>query len=359
MTAQSESLPIRSSKKRKRARNAGAPAPRPALRATAATRVPGLRAGWRVIAAKEFADQVTSVRFLALTIVLTLAAAAAVYSTAGGLTGIASDVSGAPSVFLVLFTGHVGDIPPFTTFITFLGPLLGIAFGFDGINGERSEGTLPRLLAQPIHRDDVVNGKFVAGLAAIGVILTSVIGIVGAIGVIQLGIIPGAEDVLRLMVWVILTLAYIGFWLALALLCSVVLRRAATSALVALSVWLVMTVFLSLVIGIVAGFLKPVPSDLGTNSAEGRANLGLQIELRRIAPNQLYEEATAVVLDPRLRTVTPDLVTPGQKSGAIGSLLSLDQSVLVVWPQFVSLIAGTAGVFALAYVSFMRQEVRA
>ncbi|MEX2547060.1 MAG: ABC transporter permease subunit [Chloroflexota bacterium] len=359
MTAQSESLPVRSTRRRKKARPSSSPDQRPLQRVRSGVGVPGLRAGWRVIAAKEFTDEITSLRFLILTIVMTLAAAAAVYSTAGGLGGIASEVAGEPSVFLVLFTGHVGQIPPFTTFITFLGPLLGIAFGFDGVNGERSEGTLPRLLAQPIHRDDVVNGKFVAGLSAITVILISVVGIVAAIGVIQLGILPSAEDVLRLMVWVILTIAYIGFWLALALLCSVVFRRAATSALVALSVWLVMTVFLSLIIGILAGVLKPIPPDAGQGSSEARANLSLQVELRRIAPNQLYEEATAVVLDPRLRTVTPDLVTPAQRSGAIGGLLSLDQSVLVVWPQFVALIAVTAGAFALAYVSFMRQEVRA
>jgi ABC-type transport system involved in multi-copper enzyme maturation permease subunit len=31
----------------------------------------------------------------------------------------------------------------------------------------------------------------------------------------------------------------------------------------------------------------------------------------------------------------------------------------VVWPQMVVLLAMTAAMFALAYVSFMRQEVRA
>lgn len=357
MTAQSESLPLR--KKRKKTRTPGPPAPRPVERTQAAARFPGLRAQWRVIAAKEFADHVTSVRFLVVTIVLTLAAAAAVYSTAGGLGGIASDVSGEPSVFLVLFTGQVGDIPRFTNFIMFLGPLLGIAFGFDGINGERSEATLPRLLSQPIHRDDVINGKFVAGLAAIGVILISVVGIVAAIGIIQLGILPSAEDVLRMMVWIILSLAYIGFWLALALLCSIVLRRAATSALTALSVWLVMTAFLALVVGIVAGILSPVPPDAGAGSPQDRANLALRVNLGRLAPNQLYEEATRVILDPRQRTVIPGLVTPTQASGAIGSLLPLDQSLLVIWPQFVALLAASAGTFAVAYVSFMRQEVRA
>ena len=44
---------------------------------------------------------------------------------------------------------------------------------------------------------------------------------------------------------------------------------------------------------------------------------------------------------------------------AIPSILSFDQSLLVIWPQFVALIALTAVAFALAYVSFMRQEVRA
>jgi ABC-2 type transport system permease protein len=359
MTAQSESLPVRG-RRRKKTRPGPDSGQQPIERAPGkAVSEPRLRGGWRVIAAKEFADQVTSVRFLVLTIVLSLAAAAAVYTTAGALRDVASQASGAPSLFLVIFTTRVGDIPAFTTFIGFLGPLLGIAFGFDGINGERSEGTLPRLLAQPIHRDDVINGKFVAGLAAIGVILMAVIGIVAAIGVIQLGILPSAESVLRVMIWFILALAYIGFWLAFALLCSVVLRRAATSALTALAVWLVLSAFFGLLVGLAAGVIAPIPADAGTGSRESLANAALQTNLRRIAPNQLFQEATSVILDPSARTVSPDLVTPAQASQAIGGLLPLDQSLLVVWGQFTALVAATIGVFAVAYVMFMRQEVRA
>ena len=44
---------------------------------------------------------------------------------------------------------------------------------------------------------------------------------------------------------------------------------------------------------------------------------------------------------------------------AIGSLLSLDQSLLVIWPQFIAIIAATMVTFGIAYVAFMRQEVRA
>ena len=72
-------------------------------------------------------------------------------------------------------------MPAFHEFIGILGPLLGIAFGFDAINGERSPGTLPRLVSQPIHRDEIINGKFVAGIGAIALALGCLIAIVGGV----------------------------------------------------------------------------------------------------------------------------------------------------------------------------------
>jgi len=64
--------------------------------------------------------------------------------------------------------------------------------------------------------------------------------------------------------------------------------------------------------GLLAGLLAPVPADASAGSPERLANVSMQVNLARIAPNQLFSEATALVLDPRLRTVTPDLITPGQ-----------------------------------------------
>ena len=359
MTGQADSLPTARRRKRKNLRTPEQSEQRLPPAARPVDTEPPMRAGWAIIAAKEFADQITSVRFLVLSVLLALAAAAAVYNTAGALKNVASGASGDPSLFLLLFTRSVGDIPPFTSFITFLGPLLGIAFGFDGINAERSEATLPRLLAQPIHRDDVINGKFVAGLSAISIILLAIVGVVAAIGVLQLGIVPAPEDILRLMIWFILAVAYIGFWLAFALLCSVAVRRAATSALMALGVWLVLTIFASLLIGVVAGIVSPKAADSQASSPDTIANAAVKVNLGRFTPNELFDESTAIVLDPRLRTVTPDLVTPGQADLAIGGLLSIDQSLLVIWPQFVGLIAASMVTFGCAYVVFMRQEVRA
>jgi ABC-2 type transport system permease protein len=323
-------------------------APDPALRAP--------RHGWRTVAAKELADHVLSIRFVVLVLILGLAAAGAVYTAAGAIREVASNVAGAPSIFLRLFTFAPEQFPPFVVLVGFLGPLLGIAFGFDGVNGERAEKTLPRLLAQPIHRDDVINGKFVAGLAAIGLIITAVTLVVAGIGVLQLGIVPAPQDIARLLVWIVLAIAYVGFWLAFALLCSVVLRRAATSALVAIGIWIVLTLFAALLVGIIAGFLAPAPSD--ATADQQIANLSLHQDLARLSPNRLFEEATAAVLDPTVRTVSSVLL-PGQADRAVGSLLPIEQSLLVIWPQIVILIGLTALAFALGYISFMRQEVRA
>lgn len=49
-----------------------------------------------------------------------------------------------------------------------------------------------------------------------------------------------------------------------------------------------------------------------------------------------------------------------QLRGAVmGAPLPLSESLMIAWPQTVGLIAGTILLFALGYVLFQRQEVRA
>lgn len=313
------------------------------------------RAGWRVVAAKEVADHLRSARFLILLFILGLTAAGGVAAAAGSISNVAQEASGSPALFLRLFTVAPERLPPFFLVVGFLAPLLGIAFGFDAVNGERAQGTLPRLLSQPLHRDDVVNGKFVAGLAVIGLILTSMTGLIAGIGLLRLGVVPDADDAARIAVWLAVAVVYVAFWLALATLCSVALRRAATSALVAIAAWLVATLFVALLVGVLADALAPVGGDAAV--ADQLRNAQLQQTLARVSPTTLYQEATAAILTPTMRTT--GLLLPVQADQAVPSLLPVGQTLLLVWPQIVGLIALTAVCFAVAYVVFMRQEVRA
>ena len=64
------------------------------------------------------------------------------------------------------------------------------------------------------------------------------------------------------------------------------------------------------------------------------------------------------LLHPATRTF--GVVFASQVQGAVaGAPLTFGQSLLLVWPQFTGLIAGAILLFAIAYVVFQRQEVRA
>lgn len=310
--------------------------------------------GWRIIAGKEFTDHVRSIRFIVLIALLSLAGLASVHAAAGPIRDAAEAASDTPSIFLYLFTISPQRVPAFHEFLGILGPLLGIAFGFDAINGERSQGTLPRLVSQPIHRDEIVNGKFVAGLGAIGLALAVVMMIVGGYGALQLGVGPTTSDLARAIAFYAVAVAYIGLWLAIAILFSVLARRAATAALAAIAIWLFFTLFGGLVAGIAADAVHPV--DAESTTEEVLDNARFELDMRRLSPDQLYREATGVLLNPdRQSTGIVVQVDPA----ALPGTLPLTDSLLLAWWQLVAIVGGAVIVFAAAYLTFMRQEVRA
>jgi len=244
----------------------------------------------------------------------------------------------------------------FVLVLSILVPILAIGLGFDAINGEYNRRTMSRILAQPIYRDALLFGKFLAGLSTITIALVTLWLLVIGFGLLRLGVPPSGEEIGRLFIFLLVTIAYAGIWLALAVTFSVVFRSTATEALVALGLWL----FLALLWPALAQMLGEVisPSDLRF------AQLGLptpdtlmwQQGLSRISPGTLYGEAVVAMLNPDAQSMTTLLA---QFQGRIGSPLPLDQSLLQAWPQIVSLIAGTILLYVIGYVAFQRQEVRA
>src|SRR5262245_772812 len=323
--------------------------------AAAAERPQRFRGGWRIVARKEFTDHISSVRFVILLVLLALAGLAAVHSASGPIRDTADAASQTPSIYLYLFTLSPERVPAFHEFLGILGPLLGIAFGFDAINGERAQGTLPRLVSQPIHRDEIINGKFVAGLAAIALTLAALVAIVAGYGAWRLGIGPSSGDVVRIIGFYIVAMMYIAFWLEQSLWLSVVCRRAATAAMAAIAIWLVLTPFAGLIAGIIADSMHDVPSDATTEQV--LANARTELRIRRISPDQLYKEATGVLLNPSRQST--GIVITEQNSGALPTSLPLADSLQLAWWQLVVLVALTTIIFAAAYTTFMRQEVRA
>lgn len=305
-----------------------------------------------VIVYKEISDHVRSWRFIILIAVIALTCLGSMYTALTNIGNVTkpNDHEGT-FFFLKLYTITDGKLPSFIVFISFLGPLLGISLGFDAVNSEQNKGTLSRVLAQPIHRDYLINAKFTAALIVISVMLFALGFLVMGLGLITIGIPPTAEEFLRIVFFIILTIIYVAFWLNLSILFSVRSRQPATAALAGIAVWLFFTVFYPLIVNIIAK--EP------TQMASAREVLNyweLKLGLMRVLPNQLFSEATTTLLIPSVRSLGP--LTMEQSYGTIPGPLPLSQSVMLVWPQVTGLIAGTVLCFLLSYVSFMKREIR-
>jgi ABC-2 type transport system permease protein len=307
-----------------------------------------------VLYRKELVDHFRSKRFLIILTLITVVGLASIYSAGMGIRQAVSQDKN-HFVFLRLFTSSGGNLPSFVAFLSFLGPLVGLALGFDIMNSERTKGTLSRLLAQPIHRDTVVNSKFLAGVSIIAVMIFSLGFAVGGLGLIMIGIPPTHEELMRILIYLLFTVVYMSLWLAVSLLFSLIFRQAATSALAGIALWLFVSVFVSLLAGLVADALFPVDDHASLYTV--LQNQSWKQNISRISPTQLYNEVMITILNPGVRTLGP--ITTDQLEGAIAGALPLGQSLLLVWPHLVTLMAVTMICFAVSYVYFIRQEIRA
>lgn len=306
---------------------------------------------WAVVA-KEMADHLSSVRMQILEVLILLTAVGTVYAV---MQGVRQTVGQDPFIFLRLFTTAREPLPAFVGFLSFLVPLIAISMAFDAVNGEFSRRTMSRVLAQPIYRDALLMGKFLAGFFTLALVLTAIWLLVMGMGILGLGLPPSGEEVARSLIFLVATIFYGGIWLALGLVFSVIFRQPATAALGALAVWLFFTIFWSMLTSLLARVISPVT--YGT-AQELLRQIEVEQALSRISPNTLYVEATLGILNPAIRSF--GILLPSQLEGAlIGAPLPLSQSLMLMWPQLTGLIAATILLFALAYVLFQRQEIRA
>jgi ABC-2 type transport system permease protein len=305
---------------------------------------------WRgvgVVTLKELSDHLSSARMRVLEWLVVLTALAALY---GAIQVVRETTAQDPFLFLRLFTKSQEPLPSFVAFLSFLVPLMAIGLGFDAVNGEHNRRTLSRILSQPIYRDALLFGKFLAALATLAVSLIALWLLVIGLGLLLLGVPPGGEEMLRALIFLFVTIAYAGVWLSLAMLFSILFRSAASAALTTLGLWLFLTAIWPALASGAIRILMP-GADQATTLIGGQM-------LARLSPATLYGETVLALLDPSTRALGP--VYLSQLQGAVmGAPLPLGESVLIAWPQIVGLIAATILLFVVGYVAFQRQEIRA
>lgn len=310
--------------------------------------------GLKVVFWKELADNLGSRKFLVLFIIICLTAISIVYILSQNIGEYLDELS-KDYMFLNLFSFSVGTLPSFIFFVNFFGPIIGILFGFDAINRERSQGTISIVLSQPIYRDTFINGKFLASLSTIAIMLISIIMIILGLELMIFGVIPSLEELSRMIIFFIASVVYIGFWMTMAILFSIIFRQTTTSILLSLMIWIFFAFFILMISSVIANQIAPIDQQNYTLEMLIK-NDSIRNMIEHVSPVILFQEISTVILNPFARTF--DILSLMQAKNLIPSPLSLSQSLLVIWPQFVGLIALMVICFAISYIIFMRQEIR-
>jgi ABC-2 type transport system permease protein len=333
-------------------------------------------AGFLVICRKELSDHLGSKRFLllfGLIIVLSL------FSAYQGAESIRENPSG---VFVNIFSGAYGGGYSFLNMMFMFGPIIGLALGFDAINRERTQGSLSVILSQPIFRDSIINGKFLAGIGALSLLAVSTIGIMSGVAIPLLGFGPGPDEIVRIILFTLLTILYLSVWLAIGLLFSTVTKKTTTSVLMSIAIWIFSVIIITTVASLIANalvstqtpegmFRMAPPSNNGTASFDPvdqtmmeefmerlRANSEISSMIQRISPAILYQEAATSIITV-IRFPTMSGFTISGSSGTMFRSLDAGQDMLANWPQIVVLAVVLIVCFAASYMLFLRQEIRA
>ena len=307
---------------------------------------------------KELSDHFSSYRFIILFALIAMVSLITAYMAGMNIKQSLEGVAKPRFVFLMLFTTS-GALFSLSQFVAFFGPLIGLILGFDSINRERNEGTLSKLLSQPIYRDAVINGKFLAGVVMTAIMMVAIVLVITGLGLSTIGVVPGIEEVWRIFIYLLISIIYISFWLGVAILFSIIFRSVATSALAALAIWIFFSFFISIGANVLSNSIAPV-ADSGNQEAMIR-QLKIERAISLTSPMVLYTDSTATIIDP-MRKTTRSFVQMGMLEqlsiSRFSGPLPLSQSILVVLPYIISLLAITAICFAFSYAIFMRQEIR-
>ena len=314
--------------------------------------------GIGAILRKELADHFSSYRFIILFALIAMVSLITTYMVGMGLREELGGIAKPKFVFLMLFTS-TGPLFSLVQFVAFFGPLIGLILGFDAINRERASGTLSKLASQPIYRDAIINGKFLSGVVIIAIMVISIVLVVSGLGLRLIGVVPGIEELWRIVIYLIISVFYISFWLGISILFSILFRGIATSALATLAMWIFFSFFVSMGASVLANSIVPL------ETSEDPERLMKHVRVQRIvsliSPMQLYNDSTAIIIDP-MRKTTRSLVLMGPierlSSERFRRPLALSQSIYVVLPHMITLIAITFICFGVSYAVFMRQEIR-
>ena len=271
----------------------------------------------------------------------------------------------------------------------YLGMVLGASLGFDQIAREKDEGSLKFLVASPIYRDAIVNGKTIGAMAALACAMIAAFSITIAIVMLR-GVVPGAEDLIRIFLFFLVSMLYCTVFFALAMMVSSLSKNAAVAAI--MTVGVIFLIFIYTITAswlsytIAKGIVGPAPQDeypyapsvIDNASIEnGTVNYQIYTSFEDTERSKYLNRlsATQAEITDLLETFSPiydyGMYNDNTHMGIGYTMIlkedtmanpirhiSLLDSLAASWLKVLSMIVEIVAAFGVAYIVFMRVDVR-
>lgn len=137
--------------------------------------------------------------------------------------------------------------------------LFAILFAFDAINGEKERGTLSLSFANAVPRASYILGKLIGSFLALALPLLIPI-LIGALLLPLMGLTLSTDEWIRLGLFIVCGLLYLGVFLTLSVFISCLTKRSSSSFLFLLVIWVCSVLIVPRASVLIAGNMVEVPS---------------------------------------------------------------------------------------------------
>ncbi|MBP2134142.1 ABC-2 type transport system permease protein [Methanomicrobium sp. W14] len=367
-------------------------------------------AGLVEISKKEFRDHIMSKKFL---IILAIILTATIVGMIGGAFDYNKQIQNyaehqveaqenghssysymwsKPSVMTIF--SQIGTI------IASLGAILGIAMGFDLITREKESKSLKILLSHPIYRDEVINGKAVGGVAAL--ILALIVTFVVCVALLMIfSIIPGVSEIEYIMIFGIAAFLMIFSYFAISLFMSTVSENSGSALIYTLIIFIFLTGLLPVLVSgsvmdLLAGDAPQPPESLFKTSSTGalssvtyavssdgddeyyenpyetdewqnyenkineywQKRQAISDFFNLLSPTNNFQYISSYIAYPQIYRNMYDISFNVEDDSSIPETVDVADVMGDLAKNFIALIAFPAVFFGLAYVRFMRMDIR-
>lgn len=280
--------------------------------------------------------------------------------------------------------------------MTMLGGILAIAIGFDLISREKESRSLKSLLSHPIFRDEIINGKAVGGILAL-VFAVGIALIISFAMLLLFSIVPDLDEFARIALFGVVLFLFLLSYFSIALMTSTVSRDSGKSLIYALIILFALSFFMPTFENVVVESVVGEPPEFhgmhhrvihGSASASENESEGPAIKPVEPVPIEeeewkryeeesraywekrraIHDAISVVVPNDNFRAVTEAILNPyfeGLRYGAYygpsptaGEEKSLREALEIVWKNILALIIFPLVFFAIAYIKFMRLDIR-